>query len=153
MQIGERLLGGLCLFAVRVELEIGLVFGDSFVLLLQLQSDFGEGEVSSGILGLDADGVFGAEVGSLIVFVTEIKLCDVEILVDTLIVGLNSFDLGELAMDRGSFWGIAVFGRRVGVGRSGGIVTAAGTGAAATGVVTGEFGWRLRGKGVLRCGV
>jgi len=151
LKLGEGFFGGLCLFAFRVELEIGLVFGDGFVFFFHFLENLSQGEVRGGVLGLDADGVFGAKVGTLIVFVVDVELCDGEVFVDALVIGLNSFDLGKLAMNGGAFGGIgriAVCGRIVGGGGSGVGIAAAGTGAAA-GVVAGEFGRRLRGEWVL----
>ncbi len=146
-EIREGLFGVFGLFAVGVEFQVGLVFGDGFVFFLHLLRNLSKGEVGGRVIGLDADRIFGAEVGALVVFVVQVKLCDVEILVDTLVVGLNSFDLGEFAVNGGAFGGIA-FGVWIVVGDAGGVV-AAGAGAGA-GVIAGEFGSRLRGEWVSR---
>ena len=84
------------LFAVGVELEVGLVLGDGFVFFLHLLRDLGEGEVGGGVVGLDVDGVFGAEIGALVVFVAHVELGDVEVFVDALVVGLDRLTLGSL---------------------------------------------------------
>ena len=116
-------------------------------------SDLSQGEVGGGVLGLNADGIFGAEVGALIVFVVHVKLCDVEVFVDAFIVSLDFLYLGEFAVNGGAFGRIRriTFGGWVNVGWWGEIV-AAGTGAAA-GVVAGEFGRRCGGERVLGCGI
>ena len=142
------------LFALRVEFEIGLVFGDGFVFFLHLLRDLSQGEVGGGVVGLNADSILGAEVGALIVFVAQIELCDGEIFIDALVVGLNPFDLGKFAMNGGAFGRI----RRIAfcgwvVGSGVGIV-ATGTGArTAAGVVAGEFRRRLRGEWMLGRGI
>jgi hypothetical protein len=102
-KIGEGFFGGLCLLAFGVKLEIGLVLGDGFVFFLHLLRDLGQCEVGGGVVGLNVDGIFGAEVGALIVFVVQVKLCDGKIFIDALVVGLHSLDLGKLAMDGGAF--------------------------------------------------
>jgi hypothetical protein len=152
LKISERLFCGLGLFTVGIKLEISLELGDGFVLFLQLLRYLGEGEVSGGVVGLDADRIFSAEVGALVVFVVQIKLCDGEVLIDTFVVGLDSFHLGKFAVNGGAFRRIRriAFGGSVVVGRSVGIV-AAGAGAAATGVIAGKLGRRLRGEWVF-CG-
>jgi hypothetical protein len=106
--------------------------------------------VGGGELGLDVDRIFGAKVGALIVFVVQIKLCDGEVFVDALVVGLDSFDLGEFAMNGCAFWGIGRIACGGWVGGSGtGIVgSGSGTGAAA-GVVARKFGRGLRGERML----
>jgi hypothetical protein len=86
-------------FAVRVELEVGLVLGDRFVFLLHLLRDLGEGEVGRGVIGLNVDRVLRAQIGSGEVVVVHVELCDLEVLVDTFVIGLNALDLGQLAMD------------------------------------------------------
>ena len=91
----EGLFCGFGFFAGGVQLEVELIFGDSFVLLLQLCRNLREGEVGQGVVGLDGDGVFGAEIGALVVFVVHVELCDVDVFVDTLVVGLDFFDFGE----------------------------------------------------------
>ena len=106
MKLGEGLFGGLGFFAFGVEFEIGLEFGDGFVFLLHLLRDLSQGEVGGGVLGLNVDRIFRAEIGALIVFVVQIKLCDGEVFVDAFVVGLNSFDLGQFAMNGGAFGGI-----------------------------------------------
>jgi hypothetical protein len=63
----------------------------------------GQDEVWSGVVGLHVDRVFGAEIGALVVLVAEVELCDVEIFVDALVIGLDSLDLREFAMDGGPF--------------------------------------------------
>jgi hypothetical protein len=96
----------------------------------------------------------------LIVLVVHIKLCDIEVFVDALVVAQHSFDLGKFAMNGGAFGRIRriAFGGGVAGGSSvrvggGGVgIVVAGTGAAA-GVVAGKFGRRLRGERVLSCGV
>jgi len=106
--------------------------------------------VGGGEVRLHVDRVFGPEIGALVVFVAEVELCDVEIFVYALVIGLNSFDLWELAMDGGAFGRIAAGGRvfgRVVTGRRVGVV--GGTGTAAAGVVTGEFGRGLSGEWML----
>ena len=87
------------LFAVGVELEIGFELGYGFVLLLHLLRNLGEGEVGVGVVGLDFDGVFGAEIGTLEVAVTHIKFGYAEVLVYAFVVGLDFCDFGKLAMD------------------------------------------------------
>jgi hypothetical protein len=123
LEVGEGFFGGFGFFAIGVELEVGLVLGDGLVFFLHLLSDLGEGEVSGGVVGLDGNSVFCAEVGALVVFVAQVEPGDGEVLVDAFVVGLNSFDLGELAVDGGSFGHVAV-GVRGGVGRRCGVVTA-----------------------------
>jgi hypothetical protein len=155
LQIGESSLGVLGFFPVRVELKVGLELGDGFFFFLQLLRDLGEGEVSGGVVGLDGNGIFGAEVGALIVFVAQIELCHGEIFVYAFVVGLDSLDLGKFAMDGGAFGRIrrvASFGGWVVVGRGIGVV-AAGAGAAAAGVVAGKFGRRLGRKWMLGGGI
>jgi hypothetical protein len=110
--------------------------------------------MGGGVLGLDVDGIFGAEVGALIVFVVHIKLCDGEVFVDAFVVGLNSFDLGEFAMNGSAFGGIGRIARGGGVASVGVGIVARGTGAgAAAGVVAGKFGRGLRGEWMLGRGV
>ena len=108
LQLGEGLLCGFGFFTFRVELEVSLVLSYGFVFLLHLLRDLGQSEVSGGVIGLDGNGIFGAEVGALIVFVAHIELCDVEVFVNTLVVGLDSLDLGEFPVDGGSFGHISV---------------------------------------------
>jgi len=74
--------------------------------------------VGGGVLGLNADGLFGAEVGALVVFVVHVELRDVEVFVDAFVVALYSFWLGESAMDGGAFGGTGRIA--VGGGVSGG---------------------------------
>ncbi len=102
-------MGFLRSFALRVQLQVGLELGDGFVLFFHLLRDFGEGEVGGGVVWLNVYRIFGAEIGTLVVLVAHIKLRDREVFVDTLVVGLDSFDLGEFAMDGGAGRGIAVF--------------------------------------------
>jgi len=97
-ELVEGLVGFLLFFAIGVELKIGLKLGDGFVLLLELLRDLGEGEVSVRVVGLDFDGVFGAEIGALKVAVSHIEPGDGEVFVDTLIVGLHLFRLWQLAV-------------------------------------------------------
>jgi hypothetical protein len=152
LEFGQGLFGVFGLFAVGVELEIGLVLGNGFVLFLHLLRDLGEGEVGGGVIGLDADRIFGAEVGALIVFVAQIKLCDAEIFVYALVVSLNPLDLGEFAMNGGAFRRI----RRIAFGGGGvwcGVgVIAAGAGTAAR-IIAGKFGRGLGGEWMLRGGI
>jgi hypothetical protein len=154
LKISERLFCGVGPFAIGVEFEIGLVLGDGFVLFLHLLCYLGKGEVGGGELGLDIDRIFGAEIGALVVFVVQIKLRNAQVFIDAFVVGLDSFHLGKFAVDGGTFRRIRriAFGGWVVVGRGVGIVVA-GAGAAATGVVAGKFGRRLRGERVLCCRV
>lgn len=124
LQLCEGFLRGFGFFTVGVELQVGLILGDGFIFLLHLLRDLGQGKVSGGVVGLNGNGFFGAEVGALIVFVAHIKLCDAEVLVDALVVGLNLLDLGELAVDGGPFGHITVgvggeVGRKSGVAAAG----------------------------------
>ena len=59
--------------------------------------------MGGGVVGLDFNGVLGAEVGTLQVVVAHVELGDFEIFVDPLVVGLDTRDLGEFAMDRAAF--------------------------------------------------
>jgi hypothetical protein len=133
VKFGEGSFGGLCLFAFGVELEVGIELGDGFVLFLHLLRYLGEGKVSEGVVGLDFDGVFGAKVGAGEVVVVHVELGYGDVLVDALIVGLNSLYLGETTMGGGTLgagwqvWGAA-----------GVVVGGSGAGAAAfAGVVAG----------------
>ena len=155
LKFGEGFFGCLCLFAFRIELEIGLELGDGFVFLLHLLRDLGQGEVGGRELGLDVDGVLRTKVGALIVFVAQIELCYGEIFVDAFVIGLHSFNLREFAMNGGAFGGIRRIAFGGGVVGGGGVgIVAAGTGAGATaGVVAGELGRRLCGEGMLIRGI
>jgi hypothetical protein len=94
LQFVKGFAGGFGFFAVWIEFEIGLVLGDRFVFLLHLLRDLGECEVRRGEVGLNADCVLGAQIGAGEVVVAHVELCDLEVLVDTFVVGLNAFDLG-----------------------------------------------------------
>ena len=94
MQFVEGLAGRFGFFAVRIELEVGLILGDRFFFLLHLLRDLGEGEVGRGVVGLNVDRVLCAQIGAGEVVVAHVELCDLEVLVDTFVVGLNAFDLG-----------------------------------------------------------
>jgi hypothetical protein len=94
LQFVECSLSGFSFFALGVEFEISLVFGHRFFFFLHLLCDLCEGEVGLGVLGLNADCVLGAQIGAGEVVVAHVELCDLEVLVDTFVVGLNAFDLG-----------------------------------------------------------
>jgi hypothetical protein len=114
VKLGE---GFFCIFrsfTVGVELEVELVFSDGFVFFLHLLQNLPEGEVSKRVVGLDADGVFGTEVGALVVLVVHIELCDGDVFVDALVVGLDLFDLREFAPGGGV--NCVVAGGRLGCG-------------------------------------
>jgi hypothetical protein len=74
LQFVERFFGILGLFSVRIQFEIGLVLGDSFIIFLHLLQDLGQGEVRCRVLGLDLNSIFGAEIGALVVLVMQIEL-------------------------------------------------------------------------------
>jgi hypothetical protein len=130
-------MSGFGFFAIGVELEVGLELGDGLVLFLHLLGDFGEGEVSGRVVGLNLDGVFGAKVGAGKVVVMHVEHCDFQVLIYALVVRLDVYGLGEFAMDGASF-GTGVSGeRRFGV--SAGII-AAGATTATAGIVSGKTG-------------
>ena len=151
LKFSERFFGGFGLFAFGVKFEIGLIFGDRLILLLHLFCDFCQSEVGRGVVGLNRDRILGSEVGALIIFVPQIKLCDGEVFIDALIVGLHFFDFGKFAMNGSAFRRFAFGGSWIVVGRSTGIV-AAGAGAA-TGVVAGKLWWRLCGEWMFLRGI
>jgi len=141
------------LFAFGIEFEVGLELGDGFVFLFHFLRDLAQREVGEGVVGLDFNCVFRAEVGTGQVVIVHVELRDGDVLVDALIVGLDFFDLGELAVDGGSFGagrevGCAAVVVGAGAGRTG---AAAGT--AAPGVIAGKqrglLGWEgvVRGRG------
>jgi hypothetical protein len=99
LQFVECSLSGFSFFALGVEFEISLVFGHRFFFFLHLLCDLCEGEVGLGVLGLNFDCVFGAEISTREVVVAHVKLGYSEVFVDTFIVGLEAPDLGELAVN------------------------------------------------------
>lgn len=149
MKFGEGLFCVFRFFTVGVELEVELVFGDGLVFFLHLLQNLRESEVCERVIGLDGDGVFGSEKGALVVLVVHVELCDVDVFIDALVVGLDLFDLGEFAA--GGVNCVVATGR---LGCGIGIVVA---GAAATGVRVcgiwrrGGGEWMLRG-GIGWCG-
>jgi hypothetical protein len=94
LQFVECSLSGFSFFALGVEFEISLVFGHRFFFFLHLLCDLCEGKVGLGVLGLNFDGVFGAEIGAGEVVVAHVEPGDAEVLVDTFVVGLDALDLG-----------------------------------------------------------
>ena len=64
--------------------------------------------MGGGVVGLDIYRIFGAEIGSLIVFIVEIELCDGEVLVDTFVIALKVLRFGQFAMNGGAFGRIAI---------------------------------------------
>jgi len=145
VKFGEGFFCVFRLFAIGVELEVELVFGDGFVFFLHLLQNLREGEVSEGVVGLDADGVFGTEIRTLVVLVVHVELCDGDVFVDALVVGLNLFDLGEFAAD-----GMNCV---VATGRLGCGIRIVAAGATATGVRVCGTWRRGAGEWVLRGGI
>jgi hypothetical protein len=148
VQIFERSLGLFGLFAAGIELEISLVFGDGFVLFLHLLGDLGEGKVTGGVVGLYLNGIFGAEISALKVFVVQVELRNLEVFVDAFVVRLNVLDFGKrVAMDGGAF------GARRGCGsiRGGIVCTGAAAAATAIGIVAGQLRRKLGGEGMVGC--
>src|SRR5437868_13095050 len=113
--------------------------------------------MGGGVLGLNADSFFRAEVRALVVFVVHVELRDVKVFVYALVVALHSFRFGEFAMDGGAFGGtrwVAICGRvgggsGVGVGGVDVRVAVAGAAGTAAGIVAGKFWRRLGGERVL----
>jgi len=103
------LFGGLGFVAVGIELEVKLIFGDSLVLFLHLLRGLGEGEVCERVVWLDLDGILGAEIGALVVLVVHVELCDGDVFVDALIVGLDLCHFGE-SVSGGGCWDDVVGG-------------------------------------------
>jgi hypothetical protein len=101
---------------IGIELQVGLELGDGFVFLLHLLCNLGEGVVRGGVVRLGLDGVLGAKIGAGKIVVVHVELCDLEVLVDALIVGLDAFDLGEPAVDGAAF---GAWLRQVRVGNGG----------------------------------
>ena len=86
-------------FAFGVHFEVGLEFGDRFLFLLHLLGDLGEGIVSSRVVWLGFDSIFGTKISAWKVVVAHIELCDAQIFVYTFIIGLNTLNFREFAMD------------------------------------------------------
>ena len=86
-------------FAFGIHFEVGLEFGDCFLFLLHLLGDLGKGIVSSGVVWLGFDSVFGTKISTGKVVVAHVELCDTQIFVYALIICLNALDFREFAMD------------------------------------------------------
>ena len=76
----------------------------------------GQDEVGLGIVGLDLDSVFGAQIGGVEVAAVFIELRYAEVFGDAFVVGLEILDLGEFAAGGSGAGGVSAEAR-TGVGR------------------------------------